>query len=42
MTGCRFRSRCPYATAQCEQTQCVIDLGNGHKVRCHLAGEVEA
>ena len=33
--GCRFHTRCPYATGACENT-CpdMRDLGNGHLVRC--------
>ncbi len=41
MQGCRFRSRCPYATAECEQTQETLEHGPGHFVRCHRAKEVE-
>ena len=41
MTGCRFRSRCPYAGPECEASQPVIELEGGHRVRCHRAGEVE-
>lgn len=34
--GCRFRTRCPYATQACEQAPQMKDLGQGHKVACHL------
>ena len=34
--GCRFHTRCPYATEQCKTVPPVVDFGNGHKVACHL------
>ena len=34
--GCRFHTRCPYATEQCKAAPPVVDFGNGHKVACHL------
>ena len=34
--GCRFHTRCPYATEQCKSAPPVVDFGNGHKVACHL------
>ena len=33
-SGCRFRSRCSYAVAACEQTVALADLGNETAVRC--------
>ncbi len=35
-SGCPFRTRCPYATEQCEK-ECpsLTDRGNGHMVACH-------
>ncbi len=36
-TGCRFRTRCPYATEKCEKIEPnFVDVGNNHKVACHL------
>lgn len=37
--GCRFRTRCAYATDQCTQAPPVVDLGGGHLVNCHLFGQ---
>ena len=34
--GCRFHTRCPHATEACKTDPPVTDLGNGHKVACHL------
>ncbi len=41
LQGCRFRSRCPFATDACTQTQPTRELSPGHLVRCHLAKEVD-
>lgn len=36
-SGCRFRTRCPYATEECKRIEPdFISVGNGHKVACHL------
>ena len=40
--GCRFHTRCPYATEQCKTAPSVVDLGNGHKVACHLCAGPKA
>ena len=39
--GCRFASRCPYATARCkEATPTLKEVGNGHEVACfRVTGE---
>ncbi|WBW49931.1 ABC transporter ATP-binding protein [Peptoniphilus equinus] len=36
-SGCRFRTRCPYATTMCEaEAPTMVDVGGAHKVACHL------
>lgn len=35
--GCKFHTRCPYATDVCREQRPVLrDLGGGHQVACHL------
>ena len=34
--GCRFRTRCPYATDKCAEEQPLRDLGGGHTAACRL------
>ena len=35
--GCHFHTRCPYASEHCmESAPMLQDLGNGHKVACHM------
>ena len=33
-TGCRFRTRCPLADAQCEEQPPMVDVAPGHAVAC--------
>ncbi|MGH0051868.1 MAG: oligopeptide/dipeptide ABC transporter ATP-binding protein, partial [Sphaerochaetaceae bacterium] len=34
--GCRFASRCRYATAKCKEPQSLREVADGHLVRCVL------
>lgn len=39
--GCRFHTRCPYATERCSAEEPVLKtVGPGHKVACHLCKEM--
>ena len=36
-SGCKFHTRCPYATARCrEEVPALRDMGGGHSVACHF------
>jgi oligopeptide/dipeptide ABC transporter ATP-binding protein len=36
-SGCKFRTRCPYAMDVCKEVDPAYrDMGNGHQVACHL------
>ncbi|HIQ75432.1 MAG TPA: dipeptide ABC transporter ATP-binding protein [Candidatus Cottocaccamicrobium excrementipullorum] len=38
-SGCKFHTRCPYATERCSQEIPKLrDVGSGHLVACHLEG----
>jgi oligopeptide transport system ATP-binding protein len=38
-SGCRFRTRCPYAFARCsEEEPVMLSCGTGHGAACHLLG----
>lgn len=42
-SGCRFRTRCPYARERCAaEAPAWSDAGGGRWVACHFAGEVTA
>lgn len=39
--GCRFSTRCPYATKQCrEQCPKLKEVASNHKVACHMVGKL--
>lgn len=41
-SGCRFHPRCRFATERCsEECPELRDMGNGHMVACHYAGELD-
>ncbi|QOS97987.1 ABC transporter ATP-binding protein [Brevibacterium sp. JNUCC-42] len=38
--GCKFQSRCPYASSRCaEEEPKLVNISAGHQVACHLFGE---
>ncbi|MCD7884886.1 MAG: ABC transporter ATP-binding protein [Lachnospiraceae bacterium] len=39
-SGCRFHTRCPYATEQCRGEDPQLRDFDGHQVACHRAGEI--
>lgn len=40
-SGCKFRTRCPYAKDICaKDVPQLTDFGNGHYVACHFAGQI--
>lgn len=40
--GCKFHTRCPYATEQCKEGFVpVVDLGGTHKCQCHHIDRVK-
>jgi oligopeptide/dipeptide ABC transporter ATP-binding protein len=41
LRGCRLVARCPFAEDRCRQPQELVDVGDGHLVRCWKALDVE-
>ena len=41
-TGCRFRTRCLFATEKCSEEPPVTEIAPGHKVSCWVAKEIQA
>ncbi|WP_409343572.1 ABC transporter ATP-binding protein [Paenibacillus sp. MBLB4367] len=42
-SGCKFRTRCPFATVRCGVEEPVLrEVAPGHSVACHLHGEAAA
>jgi peptide/nickel transport system ATP-binding protein len=39
-TGCRFRTRCPLATSQCEQDPPLAEVEPGHRSACWYAADL--
>lgn len=39
--GCRFHTRCPFATTLCQETEPQLrEIGKGHFVSCHIAEKI--
>jgi peptide/nickel transport system ATP-binding protein len=41
-TGCRFRARCPLATAKCLEDPPLMEIEQGHSSACWFAGDLAA
>jgi peptide/nickel transport system ATP-binding protein len=40
-TGCRFKSRCPFAEEKCEQDPPSKKLNNNHEAKCHFVDRAD-
>ncbi len=41
-TGCRFRTRCPYATEKCTEEPPTVELAPGHTAACWVADKIHS
>jgi peptide/nickel transport system ATP-binding protein len=40
-SGCRFRTRCPFATAKCLEDPPLMEVGRNHWAACHYVDNIE-
>ena len=41
-SGCRFRARCPFATAKCLEDPPLVPVGGNHLAACHYVDNIES